>query len=90
MMVHLIIQKKLHLNIARRIAGLNICIKRMAGILQQETWGLRHSKGIYILPLDADDKISSGFLERAVKIIESDNEIKLVCAETQLFGDMKK
>lgn len=64
--------------------------KENGGHSSARNLGIRHSNGIYILPLDADDKISSQFLERAVKVIESDNEIKLVCAETQLFGDTEK
>ncbi|MGN6605052.1 MAG: glycosyltransferase family 2 protein [Ginsengibacter sp.] len=64
--------------------------KENGGHSSARNLGIRHSKGVYILPLDSDDKISSYFLERAVKEIESDNEIKLVCAETQLFGATEK
>lgn len=64
--------------------------KENGGHSSARNLGIRNSKGFYILPLDADDKISTYFLERAVKEIESDNEIKLVCAKTQLFGDNEK
>jgi glycosyltransferase involved in cell wall biosynthesis len=64
--------------------------KENGGHSSARNLGIRHSKGTYILPLDADDKISAEFLEKAVKAIETDDQIKLVCSETQLFGDTEK
>ena len=48
--------------------------------------GIKNSEGKYILPLDADDKISSGYLDEAINILESNINIKLVTSEVELFG----
>lgn len=64
--------------------------KENGGHSSARNYGIRRSRGTYILPLDADDKISPDFIERAVKVIETDDDIKLVCSQTQLFGEITK
>lgn len=44
------------------------------------------AKGKYILPLDADDKIGSNYLEQGIYFLEKDPEIKLVYCEAEKFG----
>ena len=44
------------------------------------------SKGEFILPLDADDKIAPTYLEKAEKILASDKNIKVVYCDAELFG----
>lgn len=44
-------------------------------------------KGDFILPLDADDKIGSEYLEKAVKVLEENEKIKVVYCEAELFGE---
>lgn len=44
------------------------------------------SSGEYILPLDADDKIGSKYLEEAAKILDEENEIGIVYCEAEYFG----
>jgi len=48
--------------------------------------GIREAKGAYILPLDADDKIGSGYLEDAVRILDQHPEIGIVYCEAEHFG----
>jgi len=48
--------------------------------------GIIESKGTYILPLDADDKISNLYIEQAVDVIKSDEEIKIVYCNAEMFG----
>ena len=38
------------------------------------------------MPLDADDKISSTYIEEAVTILESNGNIKVVTSDVELFG----
>jgi glycosyltransferase involved in cell wall biosynthesis len=64
--------------------------KENGGHSSARNFAIRHSSGKYILPLDADDKISSNFLKDAVETIEKDNEIIIVTTHTQLFGDVQK
>jgi len=48
--------------------------------------GIRISRGEYILPLDADDKISKDYIEKAVQILKENNEIKVVYCNAEFFG----
>lgn len=51
--------------------------------------GIEVASGKYILPLDADDKIDKTYIEKAVKIIESDTDIGVVYCQAELFGKKK-
>ena len=44
------------------------------------------ANGKYILPLDADDKIGNTYLEQAVKLLESNENLGIVYCEAQFFG----
>lgn len=63
-------------------------------IIHQENKGLstarniaiQNAKGKYILPLDADDKIAPAFLEKAVQILEENENIGIVSGLTEFFG----
>lgn len=48
--------------------------------------GIRDATGVYILPLDADDKIGPGYLEEAVSILDRHPEIGVVYCEAAYFG----
>jgi len=61
--------------------------KENGGHSSARNFGIKNSFGKYILPLDPDDKIADYFLEKAVKVLDSDINAKIVCLETQLFGD---
>ncbi len=50
-------------------------------------YGIQHSTGKYILPLDSDDTIDKTYIEKAVKILESDKKIGVVYCEADLFGE---
>jgi len=51
--------------------------------------GIQNSSAKYILPLDADDKISSTYIEKAVSVLENNDDIKVVCCEVECFGARK-
>ena len=61
--------------------------KENGGHSSARNFGIKNSLGKYILPLDSDDKIADYFLEKSVKVLDSDSNVKIVCLETQLFGD---
>lgn len=50
-------------------------------------YGIQHATGKYILPVDSDDTIDYTYMEKAVKIIESDERIGVVYCEADLFGE---
>lgn len=50
-------------------------------------YGIQHATGKYILPVDSDDTIDHTYMEKAVKVIESDERIGVVYCEADLFGE---
>lgn len=43
--------------------------------------GIQHASGEYILPLDADDTIENTYLEKAVKILDANKDVGIVCCD---------
>ena len=66
-----------------RIKVLNSENLRPAGARNK---GIESANGKYILPVDSDDIIDSTYIEKAVKIIENDEEIGVVYCQADLFG----
>jgi glycosyltransferase involved in cell wall biosynthesis len=44
------------------------------------------SQGEYILPLDADDRLRSGWIDSAIAILDSDAQVGVVYGDAQCFG----
>ena len=55
------------------------------GVSSARNKGIANSKGKYILPLDADDKIGNTYLEKASTILEMKQDVKIVYCEAELF-----
>lgn len=55
------------------------------GVVAARNNGVHHSSGIYILPLDGDDKIAPTYLEKAVTVLDKDEHVKLVYCLAKLF-----
>lgn len=49
--------------------------------------GIADACGKYIMPVDSDDLISKDYIEKAVRIIESDDSIGVVYCRADLFGE---
>ncbi len=49
--------------------------------------GVAVAQGSYILPLDADDRIDSTYIEKAVRILDANREIGIVYCQAAFFGD---
>ena len=60
-----------------------------SGVSIARNYGIRVSKGEYILPLDGDDIIERTFLEKTVSFLESHEDYKLVYSNVVLFGGQK-
>jgi len=56
------------------------------GLSAARNTGIREAQGVYILPLDADDKIGKGYLEDAVRVLDRHPEIGIVYCEASYFG----
>ncbi len=60
--------------------------KSNGGLSSARNYGIKHSSGKYILPLDADDKISDFYLEKAVALLDELQDLNVVYGKVQLFG----
>ncbi len=60
------------------------------GVSFARNFGIKNSKGKYILPVDADDKIAPLYIEKAVEVLEKKENIKLVYCNARLFGAANK
>jgi glycosyltransferase involved in cell wall biosynthesis len=49
--------------------------------------GIQETTGRYILPLDADDRISPNYLEHTVKVLDEQPNVGLVYGEAEFFGE---
>ncbi len=56
------------------------------GLAAARNNGIAVAAGKYILPLDADDRIESTYLEKAVAILDADSEAGIVYCKARLFG----
>lgn len=60
--------------------------KKNEGVAIARNTAIAASRGKYILPLDADDKIGPGFIAKAVAILEKDAKVGVVSCEVARFG----
>jgi glycosyltransferase involved in cell wall biosynthesis len=56
------------------------------GVSFARNFGIRHSNGKYILPVDADDKIATSYARKAFDILERSPAVKVVYSDAELFG----
>lgn len=56
------------------------------GLAAARNNGIREAKGEYILPLDADDRIATTYVEKAVQVLDQNQEIGIVYCRAETFG----
>ena len=59
------------------------------GVSVARNYGIAHSHGQYILPLDADDIIAPEYLQATVDFFKENPHVKLVYTDTCFFGKRK-
>jgi glycosyltransferase involved in cell wall biosynthesis len=66
--------------------GTKVLRQENKGLAAARNAGVLASQGEYIFPLDADDRLRSGWLEKGVGILHSDSKIGIVYGDAQCFG----
>lgn len=61
--------------------------KSNSGLSAARNSGITLAQGEFILPLDADDKISPDYVVRAIQAFENDNTLKVVYCFAEKFGN---
>ncbi|TGM96651.1 glycosyltransferase family 2 protein [Leptospira yasudae] len=69
----------------------NVTLLRIdkSGPSKARNFGIKHSKGEFILPLDSDDKIHSCYMEEAIGAFNENLSLGIVYCEAEFFGSMK-
>ena len=57
------------------------------GLAEARNNGIAIAAGDYILPLDADDKIGSAYMERAVRVLDDNDTVGIVYCQGMYFGE---
>lgn len=56
------------------------------GVAAARNRGISAASGVYILPLDADDRIAATYLQKAAAILDAQPEVGIVYCRAELFG----
>jgi glycosyltransferase involved in cell wall biosynthesis len=66
--------------------GIKVIRQENKGLAAARNSAIRASHGEYIFPLDADDRMRSGWIDRAIEILESNPKVGVVYGDTEPFG----
>ena len=69
-----------------REAGYEVSRQENGGLSKARNTLIRRAKGRFILPLDADNKLVPGFIERALRAFDDDPGLGVVYGDRRLFG----
>ncbi|MBC7887150.1 MAG: glycosyltransferase family 2 protein [Ferruginibacter sp.] len=58
------------------------------GVSAARNYGIAHSSGEFILPLDADDRIDTRFLSLAVPLLDQDQQLEIIGTGVEYFGSV--
>jgi glycosyltransferase involved in cell wall biosynthesis len=60
---------------------------RHGGLANARNTAINAARGTYILPLDADDRVAETYLEQAVSVFDSSENVGIVYSKAELFGE---
>jgi glycosyltransferase involved in cell wall biosynthesis len=67
--------------------GYNVEFQENKGLGEARNAGIRLAQGEYILPLDADNKIFTRYIEIGINILNADKDVAVVYGNAEYFGD---
>lgn len=68
--------------------GYNVIFQENQGLGKTRNNGIKIAKGEYILPLDADNRISPDYISKSIKIFELYPDVSIVYSDRQCFGNI--
>lgn len=72
--------------LAMEFSNVSYYYQTNAGPSVARNYGISKALGVYVLPLDSDDRISATYIDSAVDILNEHKEVKVVYAEAEKFG----
>src|SRR3981081_1672282 len=66
--------------------GIKVIRQENKGLGAARNAGVLASQGEYLFPLDADDRLRSGWIERGIEILDSNPQVGVVYGDAQCFG----
>ncbi len=66
--------------------GTKVIRQENKGLAAARNVGILASQGEYLFPLDADDRLRSGWIDRGIGILDSDPQVGVVYGDAQCFG----
>lgn len=72
---------------AAQYPNVNAYKQENGGVCSARNHAILLAKGAYILPVDADNRISKEFVQLAVAELEKNTDVKVVCSRAEFFGD---
>ena len=79
--------KELGLQLEKQFQNVTFLEQNNKGVAAARNNGVAQSSGEFILPLDADDKISNDYIALAVQKLQDEQQVKVVYSEAQFFGN---
>lgn len=61
--------------------------KDNGGVSGARNLGIENANGIYIIPLDADNKLRPEFLKQIIAVLDSNDNVDVLHGDAQLFGN---
>lgn len=71
---------------ALRSLGYRVIDQENRGLSAARNTGIRHARGRYLLPLDADNRIRAGFVESATRCLDDHPDVGVAYGDRELFG----
>jgi glycosyltransferase involved in cell wall biosynthesis len=78
--------REVALKLQKRHLNIHYYYQENLGTAAARNLGIKISNGEFILPLDADDRISEQYIEKAANVLKKNDQVKVVYCDAEFFG----